>query len=410
MTPRPTRRPYPRYMRWLGAMLAVYFVITAILSLTINPWRINSTPLSLASMDPWREIGENVRVGKAALANRGDWETIIIGSSRMEIGFDPTNDAFGDATTVNLAMAAAGITETAPVAQYILNRNPGTKTLIYGIDGGDLYSDFDSRKFTRFHQSPFADNNISIERGINQLIGGRSLVDSIGTIQRSISKKQPGRTQLGRWLEPTNPTNIRRYIESNFNMGFEKSADKWSMREQQLRTHKSDLVFDVLGRARKSGIAVHVIIPAQHALKQMHPTEDEPEVMCWQADIKTLIDICSRVNEIPSDAPPVKLWSFLIFNKYTTESLPVPEDESQRLDYWFDLGHAKPDLVSAALPTILGQEPGDQSTGEPLCVNLLEGSWDDHLRTWIAGHRAYCKAHREDVKWWRDLMSQQGIK
>lgn len=399
------RRPFAKFLRWFWLLLGVYCAITAILSLTVDPWRINNTRLSLDFLDPSREISNTVRVGKAALANKSDWETVILGSSRIEIGLDPKHPAFEGKRTVNLAMAAANLYETVPAGNYILDRNPKLKTLILGIEAGDLHNDFDSRKYTRFYQSPFADNNRSIERGINQIIGGRTLADSIATIQRHLKGTRPKRNQFGQWLQPNHPANLRKYVESTFQMGFESSDDAWALRPQKLRDQKAGLLAGFIRRVRESGIKMHLVVSPQHALKQIHPTLDEPTGICWEHDLLALAEICKEANAAPINGPPVSLWSFLAFNEYTSRILPRPEDKSQQMGGWFDLGHAQPGLGEKVIETVFSTQPVTDPSGTAYGINLLESRWDAVRSQWVAAHMAYCKTHQEDVKWWRALVA-----
>ena len=399
------RRSFERFMLWLMAMLGVYFLITAILSLTVDPWRINNTPFAIDSLDPAREISNTVRVGKAALANKGDWETVILGSSRIEIGLDPNHPAFDKKRTVNLAMAAANLYETVPAGNYILTRNPQVKTLILGIEAGDLHNDFDSRKYTRYYQSPFSDNNRSIERGINQIIGGRSLADSIATIKRHLNGTSPKRSILGQWLQPNHPGNLRKYVETTFQMGFESADNVWSLRPQKLRQEKAELIAGFIKRVREAGIEMHIVVSPQHALKQIHPNIDNPEGICWEHDLLELVKICKQANSARTDGSPVALWSFLTFNEYTTRSLPNQDAESKQMEGWFDLGHAQPALGNKIIETVFSNQPVTDLSGAAYGVNLLETDWKQLRKNWIAAHIAYCKSHPDDVKWWRSLVA-----
>lgn len=399
------RRPFARFLRWLAALVAAFFALTAILSTTVDPWRINQTRWSLASLDPAREISNTVRVGKAALASRGDWEVLILGSSRVEIGLNPSHPVLAGKRVVNLAMSAANLHETVPAGHYTLDRNPQLTTVLLGIEAGDLHNDFDSRKYTRFHQSPFADNNRSIERGINQVIGGRALADSIATLQRHFKGTPPKRSPLGQWLQPNHPPDIRGYAETTFQMGFENSADQWNLRPQVLRQAKVALLTGFLRRARAAGLDVRVFLPPQHALKQIHPTEDAPTSMAWEIDLEALATICREVNALPSKGPPVQLWSFLTFNEATTRPLPQPGDASMRMPGWFDLGHGQPEVGNHVLETLFADQ--EASTGPSAYgFNLLDGDRDAQRAAWIEGHRRYCAERAADVAWWRALVAR----
>jgi len=394
-------RPFARFNRWLGLMLALFLVITAILSTTVDPWRINNSPWAIDSLDPAREISNTVRVGKAALANRGDWQAVILGSSRVEIGLNPAHPAFGGMRAVNLAMSAANLYETVPAGHYTLDRNPDVRLLLLGIEAGDLHNDFDSRKYTRFFQSPFADNNRSIERGINQVIGGRALADSIATLSRHRRGIAPRRSALGQWIQPNHPPDVRRYAETTFQMGFENSADQWGYRPQQLRPEKVKLLTDFIARVRASGIEMHIFIPPQHALKQIHPTGDRPRTIAWEHDLQALAAICREANAVSVKGPPVRLWSFLTFNDLTTRPMPRPGDASLQMPGWFDLGHGQPVLGDRVIETMLGK-----SAGTPHGMNLLDDGYETRRAEWIERHEEYCRDHPDDVAWWRGLVAR----
>lgn len=395
---------FTRFLRWLTTMLATYFIITAVFSLTVDPWRINQTRFSIESLDEYREISDTLRTGKAALANKGDWDTVIIGSSRMEIAFDPAHPALPGKRRVNLAMAAATLTETVAVANYTLDRNPGIKTMLFGIEVGELHNDADSRTFTDFYNSPYSDNNRSIERSINQIIGARSLSDSISTIRNKSAGILPKRNQLGLWIEPEYPSDLRAFVEAAFAEGHRVSEENWNLRPQDLRTAKADALSVLVRRVRGAGIELHLVLPPMHALNMIHPYDDEPDLMAWEADLKILAEICEEANAIPSAHPPVKLWDFLLFNKHTGVSLPSPDAEIRKLSNWTDLSHARTEIGNKAIH-LMFQQGGEGVEVDGLTGrNLLLGDWEEHRSSWIFKHRDFCRTNRNDVVWWRKLL------
>ena len=395
---------FTRFLRWLATMLATYFIITAVFSLTVDPWRINQTRFSIESLDEYREISDTLRTGKAALANKGDWDTVIIGSSRMEIAFDPEHPALPGKRRVNLAMAAATLTETIAVANYTLDRNPGIKTMLFGIEVGELHNDADSRTFTDFYNSPYSDNNRSIERSINQIIGARSLSDSISTIRNKSAGIHPKRNQLGLWIGPEYPSDLRAFVEGAFAEGHREPEENWNLRPQDLRTAKADALSILVRRVRGAGIELHLVLPPMHALKMIHPYDDEPDSMAWETDLHRLAKICEEANAIPSASPPVKLWDFLLFNKHTCVALPSPDAEIRKLSNWTDLSHARPEIGNMAL-YLMFQQGGEGGEVDGLIGrNLLLGDWEDHRSSWILNHREYCRTNSNDVVWWRKLL------
>lgn len=400
------KRPFARFLRWLTTLMGLYFAITAILAITIDPWRINDTIFQINAVDASREISGTVRVGKAALANRSDWDIAILGSSRMEIAFDPAHPVFDGKKTVNLAMSAANVMENVPAGHYLLDRNTNLKTLIFGIEAGDLHSKYDSRPITRFYQSPFADDNRSIERLIDQIIGGNTFLDSVATIRRHLNNEPPIRNPLGLWLEPTNPGNLRNYVETSFRLRQDILDAAWDSEPGHLRQDKVELLTNFIDRVRDSGIRMIVVIPPQHALRQIHPTENLPSAMLWERDLMLLVDVCQKANTRTSDGPLVELWSFLTFNEYTMRAMPGPDAENRRMAGWFDLGHCHTDLGDLALQLMFkGEADANQSIG-PVGINMLENRWDTIRETWIRDHERYCELRKDDVAWWRNLVNQ----
>ena len=401
------RRPFSRFLRWFAALMGSYLVITAILSTTVDPWRINAAPWAIAALDGSREISQTTRVGKAAIANRGIWHAAIFGSSRLESGLDPMHPALPPQRTVNLALSGASLLENLAVANYTLDRNPQLKTVIFGIDPGDLHSAGDSRDSNHFYQSPFADNNRSIERGINQVIGWHSFTDSIATLKRHFNRVTPRCSPFGQMLHPADHGDLRAFIEQAF---IENTADQWALRPQILRQRKAVDLTKFIERVRRAGIELFIIIPPQHALKQIHPTTDRPQAMGWETDLLALIDICSNANALAAPGPPARLWSFLTFNTATSTPMPLPGAASQAMPGWFDLGHAGNELGNQVLDTLFAGLPGAAVVSGPVGVNLLDGEWNAIRTAWIDGHQAFCASHPQDVAWWRSLVARAAAK
>ena len=398
-----THRPFSRFMRWLTALLGTYLALAAALSTTVDPWRINRAPWAMDSFDNFREISKARRVGKAALANRGTWQAVILGSSRIEIGIDPTHPAFPQPRTVNLAMSGATLYETVATGNYALDRNPQLKTLIFGLDPGDLHNDIDSRSSNQFYQSPFADNNRSVERSINQVIGWPAFAESIATLRRQWHGIRPKFSPLGQMLEPGTHDSLRAFVES---MPFENQMDQWNLRPQIQRPQKAELLARFIARVRQAGIEMFIVIPPQHALKQIHPTADQPDTMGWEIDLKALVDLCRQANAATAHGPPVQLWSFLTFNAYTTTPMPEPGAPCQALPGWFDLGHSGKALGDRMLDALFAGRPGASAVPSPVGVNLLAGDWTALRAAWIEDHRQFCVSHPQDVAWWRKLVAR----
>lgn len=396
------RNPIQVYTRWLVAMIAGYLILSAVLNTIVDPWRIIDAPWASEALDPWRDPSEVVRTGKVAFANRGVWQVAAIGSSRIEIALNPEHPAFVDTHAINLGMAAANLYETVPLAHKTIDQNPDLKTLIFGVEAGDLHNDFDSRQVTDYYQSPLYANSSAIELGVNYIFGASSFRDSVATLKRAIQKTQPIRNEHGLWTQPKDPPNIKRYMERLFSEGFIESSRQWEAELGDFSPDKAELLKGLIARCQSENIQLYIVIPAQHALKLTHPTKDQPEELPWEIDLQKLIAICAEANRLRPDQPPVELWNFSVFSPWSTEPLPSDSEMEQRMENWYDLGHARVNLGNEILNTLFFKET---STGAPIGVNLLAVEWNDFKAQWINDHARYIESHDPDVSWWRSRVN-----
>lgn len=392
------RNPIQVYTRWLVTAILVYLLCSAVLTTFVDPWRIIAAPWAPKSLEPWRDPSEVVRTGKVAFANRGIWEVAAVGSSRVEIALSPQHPAFADTRAINLGMAAANLYETVPLAHKAIDKNPDLKTIIFGVEAGDLHSDLDRRKVTHYYQSPLYANSSKIELGVNYVFGASAFKDAIATLKRAMTKTAPERNEYGLWTQPKDPPNIRQYMEYLFNEGFLESNKQWEATPEDFSPEKADLLKGLIARCQNGGIQVHVIIPPQHALKLMHPRENRPAELPWEIDLRALVEICAEANRQRPDQPQVTLWNFSIFSPWSSEPLPADSVSVHRMGYWYDLGHARVSVGDEMLNTLL---LGKTSTGEPVGVNLLDTDWTTFKQQWIEAHARYIENHPADVSWWR---------
>ena len=79
--------------------------------------------LDLKSFEPFRYLNHD-RPHKAEMARRGDWDVIILGSSRSKAGLPASYPFFVTNRACNLSMDGARFTELARAFDYTRARNP----------------------------------------------------------------------------------------------------------------------------------------------------------------------------------------------------------------------------------------------------------------------------------------------
>ncbi|MBW8782099.1 MAG: hypothetical protein JF599_09450 [Verrucomicrobia bacterium] len=393
--------------RWLLGFIGVYVVTAAILNTLVNPLRMEPASLSITALDPYREIGDDLRTGKAGLVGyHRDVEVAIVGSSRFEIGIDPLQPAFKGARVLNVAMAAATLYEDIEMARYLMAREPHLRELIFGLDMGDLSSDTDSRKFTSFYTSPLAKATVSLDREMRHVASIGSVEESFSTLAHFIRRQEPSHSSLGRWMTPRHPNDLRTYLKNNRDDIFDRIPDMYELRHQEIRADKMAKLKKLLIDLRRRGVVVLIAIPPQLAIKQLHPSFDLPSVAPWSRERRAIFDLCRDVNAIGlENAPTVQLWDFATFSAQTCMPLPSLSGTTGRIPHWFDMGHCDVTVGSQMVERMLAMNPASVALplSEQFGVNILEVGLEAHLEGLRLGHARYCGDHPDDVAWARSI-------
>ena len=399
-----------KHGRLLVVLICVYLAVAAALNTLVNPLRIIPGSWSIAALDDYRDIRRDVRTGKAGLAcAHKEMELAVVGSSRFEISMEPLQPALRDKKAVNLAMAAASLRENMAMTRYILARAPHLRQLIFGLDMGDLSSDFDTRKVTGYYSSPLAGGGSSFEGGISNVIGVETTEESVSTLYRFARKIPSSRNRLGRWITPNHPANFRAYLSTYKDVIFAQVPEIWEQQQPVMRADKFEELTALLTDLRRRGVEVLLTIPPQLACKQLHPMQDAPTTAPWRSERRAIEAMCREVNakDIPG-GPAVQLWDFATFSEQTCVALPVGDGRARQLPNWFDTGHFGEEIGRQMVERMLGasQPPAGRPLSEQFGINVLQVGIDAHLEGLRLGHARYCREHPDDVAWVRSLMGK----
>lgn len=401
---RSPERFHRRYARRLLAGLALYLAAAALLTSLVDPWRVIRAPWALAALEDFRDFGDAHRTGKAGLAMDPDgWDIAYIGSSRLEMGLPTDHPAFGTKRVVNLALAGGLIPENMAMARFAMRHNRRLKTLLLGVDSGDLTSRTDLSNQTDFSRSPLAPGQSPVENLLRHLTGVRAVGESCKTLihktQRVKSKYTRGGQRVG-GLDGYPP--VRGSVEAQRDTYRARATAFAAPERSTFNERKAALLTELVGEARKTGVEVVLILTPRHALMQVHPLEDAPAPAPWEIERRAIAALCQRINAMPVAGPPVRFLDFCTFSPLNTQALP-PADRDAPFPEWPDLEHGSTELGMRLLDRCFGT-PRDPVPDWG--VDVLATGIDQHLRNLAAGHAAYCRSHPDDVAWIRRVLWQ----
>ncbi len=363
--------------RWLAGALGM-LALVALINVIVDPYDIYGW-VSIAGFNSnkTQAIAES-RMTKPYLIERTHPATLLLGSSRVEAGFDPESAAWPETLrpVLNLGLPGAG-----PYGQFrILQDALATtrpKLVLMGISFaeaqiapmhnvpgaakpavGSVAAEFEDR--LRVAESGEANPGFRFARMkdlARTLLSLSALGDSILTLLNQNVADRSRLTSLGfntaadfRGLVRTDGENSLFVAKDR-----EKIAEllQWSA-EPRLDTES---VARAIALAQQHDAEVVVVIAPVYA--------DEMEIY-RQAGVIQLYDNWRRqISDIVAAAAhngTVSLWDFSAISPYTTEALPLPSNRSTQLRWFWETNHFKPALGDMVIERIFGDGPGDFGT------------------------------------------------
>lgn len=369
-----------RYQRFLFILVLGTVVLGYTLNTWVNPWRLTPTAWSSKGFDEYRAIDNQWnRTAKAGLAESGDWDAAMFGSSRVDIALDPKHPIFAEMSCVNLGLNGANITENHSIFTHFMDRHE-PKLVIFAIDPGDLTTPSSSLNLTDFSLSPLNPNADPIERELYYRVGISTIAASAETIQRRLKKQPAEHTPQGFRRNAPFPDNLRQLIAGLYLATTVRLAESRS-RYGQLDPTKLALLDDIVARCEKADCRLVLLFTPNHGLFQLSYEELGDPDPIFEADRRALAEHASAMVEV---------WDFLDAHPINTEPLPPTETSKAHLRYWIDLFHATPEVGNLMLDRIHGK-PGDFGT------RLSPDQIEARLEQIRSGLEAYRKERPDDV-------------
>jgi len=394
------RNAYKTHALRFLAVIGVYLLFAFVMTTTADPWRVLRMPWAMDSLEEYRDFSDAHRTGKAGLAlDPQGWDIAYVGSSRIEMGLTTDYPGFGGKRVVNLGMAGGLIDENTAMGRFAIRQNPKLKTILLGIDSGDLTSRVNLSGQTDFHRSPLAQGQSSVERTLGYTLGVRALMESIGVFTNRAKDIKSKYTLTGQRVGSLgNAPPFRQFIVERRDFfrslaRAHESADQSALNEEKLGKLRA-----FLQEARVAGVSVIMIITPRHALMQIHPTDDAPQKAAWERERRELVRLCEEINTMESVGSEIRLFDFCTFSTLNTQ--PLPEAPDGIFHTWPDLEHYTGELGLK----LLGRCFGDDNTTPEWGVDVLETGIEAHLANLRKGHETYCRENAGDVAWFRSVM------
>ncbi len=336
-------------------MIALTVLATTLLNAWINPLRLTPSPWTDDDFDTFREIGDQTaRTAKAGLGRSREWDAVALGSSRVNLAVDPYDGAWDGARVLNFGLSSGTLPESAIVLHYLLGHQD-IRTVVLGVDAGDLTSPETTLAVTDFLQSPLSPDHQKVERELRYWTGFSSLAASLETLDRQQARVVANHSPRGHHARPeSRPYQARRILESYIPRALAMIHRRGD--SPQVDPAKAAALDDILMTCRRRGIRLVVFMPPNYGLFAATFFVAGDADPAFGIDRRHIVEAVARANASDLPGPPVEFWDFHDFHPLNTEKLPPLDERVTRLRSFIDATHANAHLGSVMLARMLGKD------------------------------------------------------
>jgi hypothetical protein len=384
--------PPIRYLSaWISATLGLLAAVAAF-NLLVDPYDL----FRVVDRDGFNRIkshaGQRAPMFKRKNVERIRPNTLILGNSRAEIGFDPDSPAWPAALRPVFNLALPGTGPQAALDEFRRAQDVGAPRLVLlGLDFLDFRVDPSSRLGLAPSPLPPDDPLQALRDRTSALLTIDALVDSLGTLKAQRDPYPASLTDAG-----FNP--MRDYVGIARREGYHAMFRQRNQENAKsyVRGWKSIYLSDgrlapafaaveqIIAAAGERRTAVRLVIYPYHAqtLVLFHQAGLWPAFEAWKRELVKL------VARAPAGSD-VELWDFSSFSPYADESVPGAGDTVSELRWYWEAGHFKKSLGDILLARLFDARGTDTRWGRRLTPQDIE----EHLGELRLARDDYERAH-----------------
>ena len=392
----PSTQPYKRFLMQFGLLTAAVAASATALVVAVDPYglyRLVDQP-GFNQVKP--QLKRYQREIKTDLALAAQADTLIIGNSRAEIGFDPAHPALAaDAgSTFNLALAGSRIESARAQLEAMRARGKHPRKLVVGVDFLDFLID-PQGPARASAQAPATTKLASLAWRLDAAFSIDSLTDALSTLR--LQRLADPESMTARGFNPFYDYDKMARDEGYYPLFQQRAteyAKRFTTRAHGLRNRQGQAASDfehlnsILSQAAADGTEVHIAIYPYHAqiLAMFEQAGMMPAFEQWK------VLMAAQVDAIRAAHPQARLtlWDFSGYMPYQCEPIPAQGDRRAATKWYWEAGHFKSALGDIMLDRMFAQPAADapDGFGVRLAGPLAAGG---HQARFAAG-RARCAA------------------
>lgn len=431
----PQNNSYTGYLKTFFFVLIGGLVFIAIFSIAIDPYWIYGTPQIKYFNKNKPEFGAKPLIGKSAVLQRMKPDAVILGSSRPEIGLNPSHPGWRDLNSYNLASPASSIYQSFLYFHQAQAIRP-LKLALLSIEFTSFYvPDTLPPDYSESYIAILPNGSVNpsyFKNYFKNIISKESLKASWKTLEHNIStlnetdyslkgqrlwreanknkilKKRGGYRhvfirEVQRMFGPHREENsqtakkIRRPQDS---IKYKKIVDPYFKRP--IKYYRA-----ILKRAYRDGVDVRMIISPSHAWfwEAIWTRGKWPLLENWKRAMVLVNEEEARL----ANSKPFSIWDFSGYNSITTETVPPINDTSTAMQWYWEASHYTQAVGDLILNQVLNYKADTSAPQQKFGVLISSDNIEQHLAAVRKAQIRYRTSHQQDIALIRALGKESGF-
>ncbi|WP_144054055.1 hypothetical protein [Baaleninema simplex] len=381
------------YVRKYLTFAATGFLGLACFNFVIDPQHLfRAVKIERFNQEKYQVSEPVLRTVKSLDLERGNYDTLILGTSRTHNGIDPRHPIFEGSSAYNAALEGSHIYEIREVLRFAI-AHQSLNTVILGLDMGSFSINW--KPGEDFSKSRFVDRNVYLTY-LDRLISRHTTIDSLKTIAKNAIDYEQDIIETDRGFKQRQPKSInaRKLFreELNYSLAGVEETDV------SIPAFSEDTLYvlrDIIADCREHNIELKVFISPVHArqLEKMRELGRYKDFENWKRELVAIVEEDARRHSQNSRIP---LWDFSGYNSITTEAVP-PENSSEQMRWYLEASHYKKELGDVILEAIADDSPRSDRLPADFGVLLTGDSLESHLASIRTAGDRYRQAYPHEV-------------
>lgn len=333
------------------------------------------------------------RAVKSRALEQGHYDTLILGSSRVENGISPRHVALETRRVYNAGLSSTNLYEIYQVFTFARNTHE-LKTVILGLDF--LLFSGEQSVAGDFTNSQFAGRSAWLS-DLYYIVSSSTFLSALTTVRKNREGQKSAYTNLG-MRDRTLSYDANRI---NHHALFTKVTRNF-MVDQELYAGFSygfdrlELLRAIVQQCRMDGIELYLFIPPVHArnLDVLQALGLYPLFEQWKRD---LVNVLAVDAVCYPRAQPIPLWDFTGYSSVTTEEVPSAAERGRPMRWYWEASHFKQELGDRVLDRLFGYHQPGRTMPEDFGVLLTAENIELHLAQMREQQKRYHETHPREL-------------